>query len=1290
MDSRKQSEKKRAAKPNLIGIGRFKFDPEKGEPSIDEEFRLSEEDLKKYNYYFVQLEGQARSEWLRELKHLGAVIIDYIPKYTYLIKIDPSQLPQIRNRKYVKWSGVFQPAYKVSDSLVGRTGKIQNVSILVYDDGNIPQMLDQLRSLNASILDVRRLQKSKSVVFQNVILEVDASTIPEIAKIPFVRWLEYLSPVPIPEDEVSCQIIAGNIPVAPGYNAWLSDPDIDVDGNDEKIAVADSGFDTNNPTTCHQDVRGRLATADVHKYTNATNTDEDGHGTHVAGVALGNGAIGTTDGNNFLYGLGVAPNARLIVLAHFYLQAMSTYTKDAIDRGATVLNCSWWDGGGVGIGYNGNSVELDMRVRDANPDTDEVEPLIVVFSAGNEGWHERPDYFHQDTTPPTATTFPNWGYRDQSITSPKEAKNIIVVGATENLRPADNLTGFPVGHAGVTADNHRDLAFFSSRGPAQDERIVPTVVAPGMMISSLRSNNVRAGTAIDGDYLWLGGTSQAAPHVAGAVALICEWWRNFNADKTPSPAMVKALLINGADDLAGGERGGEPWWIDRTPAWRAPPPPGQVNLIPGVMDPVPSYDQGWGLVNLSNIINSGPAIFKDQTTVFTANDQDFTITVVASDPNNPLKITLVWSDAPATSGANPTLMNDLDLEVTESNTGNLYKGNWFPNPSLGQNSTGWSVPGGEKDDVNNVECVYVQNPTGSYEVKVKCAELKGDGIPPYSDEPDEFRQDFALVISNAVVPTNTPVDVVLTIDRTGSMKAWGYDEPARERAKEFVDMMEIGDHTGVVSFAYVPSSMTSAPVHYRGEKAYTEFELQILSSDVISGNAKNAIDGIWCETGPSTSIGAGLQEAQSQLSTHGSPAPDSIVILSDGYENTDPRVPTVMPTIPGDTKIFTLSLGEHSATELLEQMANDRGGKYFHAAGPLEVAECYYRIKGAVTGESISMLESAEIIGDTDPTHTAVVDACSETATFAVSWMGRENTLDLKLEDPKGRTVSRKAPYVKYKEGATYKLYIVSSPLPGRWNLHISGAKVATPSVHYTTVAYLDSSLKIQTFLPEGQKLAKGKPIVLGAKLTHKEKPVIDAQITANMVFLEKSVKDQLKAMAGVLKNIELVKGAIRIKGEYLKVIDQSKVKAVANEVSAMRDTIPEDLVKVLILNKLIKTRAVEPVSELHIAMEPAKLMFPHVRTHARKLYHAGNGVYLDHFTQTEAEGPYIFRINSTGYTEACSSFSRNDALTVNIPIEKEVTYTGPSLQVKIPVKKKLIELGFPTDLAAKIRKLGH
>src|SRR6185437_12049271 len=94
----------------------------------------------------------------------------------------------------------------------------------------------------------------------------------------------------------------------------------------------------------------------------------------------------------------------------------------------------------------------------------------------------------------------------------------------------------------IYADGQDSVADFSSRGPCEDGRIKPDVVAPGTWISSLQSaaaSDENAWQPIDDLYQYEGGTSQAGPHASGAAAVFVQYYRETNHGQTPSPALVK-------------------------------------------------------------------------------------------------------------------------------------------------------------------------------------------------------------------------------------------------------------------------------------------------------------------------------------------------------------------------------------------------------------------------------------------------------------------------------------------------------------------------------------------------------------------------------------------------------------------------------------------------------------------------------------------------------------------------------------------------------------------------------
>lgn len=508
----------------------------------------------------------------------------------------------------------------------------------------------------------------------------------------------------LPEEEGGGQILAGNVKgetPQPGYLDWLKG--VAADGTGVLVSVVDTGIDEQHP-----DLAGQVVAKVDYTRAGENGVDDGGHGTHVAGIVAGTDATAAqfSDPDGLAYGLGVAPGAKLLdqnavsflggglqtpVSPIVLREAIPMIARDAVRAGATLWNASWQTGEGPGVGYVESARMLDVATRDADPETAGNQPLIMVFSAGNSGRTRE----------------------ERTLTAPHEAKNIIAVAASVMPR----------------GGNSSEIANFSSRGPGRDGRILPTVTAPGAAVVSTRALvGPLCGTDPPMDsalpsplHSVCSGTSMAAPHAAGAVALLVQWWRAFNGGASPSPAMAKALLVNTAQDL------GDP--------------------------DVPNIHEGWGRVDTGALLAPGAQrIYVDQSHVFTEPGEIRSMRVEPVDPSQPVRATLVWSDAPGAARPldneetePPALVNDLDLAVSGPAGG--FQANRFDG--------GYSVPGGEEDRLNNVENVWLRAPVaGPLTVSVKASALPGDGVPQSGDTTD---QDYALVISNArILPEPGP------------------------------------------------------------------------------------------------------------------------------------------------------------------------------------------------------------------------------------------------------------------------------------------------------------------------------------------------------------------------------------------------------------------------------------------------------------------------------------------------------------------------------------------------------
>jgi hypothetical protein len=656
--------------------------------------------------YIVQFIGPIQDAWLDALKATGAQVISYIASNAYIVRADSKAGARVaallKQNPAVQFVGDYEPAFRLSPGLHaarGKAGDVVDITVQVIDG---PDAKDTIANLTA--LANEFVQTYQVLDYHNVELKVSSGRLAQIANYDGVFAVEERGQRR-KLDEAQGQIVAGNLtgnlPTGPGYLSWLAGMGFTSSQfTSFSVNVADDTYTLQG----HPDFpAGRVAFQN-----NPTNQSGalGGHGFLNANIIGGfNNGTGSAveDALGFNYGLGIAPFARVGVTAIFGATASSgtTWESTAYGQGARISSNSWGfqtSTGGPVATYDTNAQAYDRLVRDAQSGTAGLQQLSIIFAAGNDGSGAN------------------------TVSSPATAKNIISVGASENVRQTGS-DGCGVANSG--ADSANDIIGFSSRGPVNalggDGRIKPDIVAPGTHIeagvpqsnyngSSVCNQFFPAGQTL---YGWSSGTSHSTPAVAGGAALVYQDFLNKSL-AAPSPAMVKAVLMNSASYMNG----------------------------VGANDTLPSNNQGMGRMDLGRAFDTEARIRVDQTQVLGATGQTFQVTGSVANTGKPFRVTLAWTDAPGPTTGAPWV-NNLDLEVTINGT--TFKGNVFSGAN--------SVSGGTADGKNNAESVFLPAGTsGSFTITVRATNIAGDGVPGNADTTD---QDFALLVYNANQGTPT-------------------------------------------------------------------------------------------------------------------------------------------------------------------------------------------------------------------------------------------------------------------------------------------------------------------------------------------------------------------------------------------------------------------------------------------------------------------------------------------------------------------------------------------------------
>ncbi|MCF6464436.1 S8 family peptidase [Clostridium sp. Cult2] len=342
----------------------------------------------------------------------------------------------------------------------------------------IVQLKEKDNRLEDGIINLSAKVKGPLPIINGVACNLSTDIIYRLANSPDIEYISFDSKV-FTQLDIAVPTMGGYFPHEKGFK-----------GKGITVAVIDTGV------APHQDLTSPINRIVGFKdlvNNKSTPYDDNGHGTHVAGIIGGNGYSSRGKYS------GIAPESNILAIKALdsagsgntsnIIAAISYVIETKEQYNTKVLNLSF----GSPASSNCTKDPLCKAVAEA-----EKAGIIVVAAAGNSG--------------PSGKT----------ILSPGISPNVITVGAIDDKRTID-----------LTDDV---IASFSSRGPTNEGLSKPDIVAPGVNINSLSNTNLD-------EYKALSGTSMATPFISGAVALL------LNKEASLTSKNVKKRLMSSCIDL---------------------------------------------------------------------------------------------------------------------------------------------------------------------------------------------------------------------------------------------------------------------------------------------------------------------------------------------------------------------------------------------------------------------------------------------------------------------------------------------------------------------------------------------------------------------------------------------------------------------------------------------------------------------------------------------------------------------------------------------------------------------
>ena len=324
--------------------------------------------------------------------------------------------------------------------------------------------------------------------------------------------------------------------------------------------------------------------------------------------------------------------------------------------------------------------------------------------------------------------------------------------------------------------------------------------------------------------------------------------------------------------------------------------------------------------------------------------------------------------------------------------------------------------------------------------------------------------------------------IVLVIDRSGSMNLGGKLPFAKEGAGEFVDVLEVGDGLGVVSF---------------NDVAAVDYALATIAGGADEAAALAAIDALVAFG--STNVTDGLQQALAEITAQPlRTCNEVIVLLSDGDHNVGPAPgPALLDTLGAEgVTVFTVGVGTAltlAGEALLQDLADATGGRYYRVADAAGLMDVMLRVAEEASGNGLLAAAPQQVLSASTSSTPVLIEPGVSRASFTLVLAEASDGLALPIVSPEGKTISGPQSFSPHSRRIE-----VDDPVPGTWTVEVTAGQVQVGTFTVLVAAEHDG---VQVNVgAAGGGLSAPEPFAIRATPNYEGISVVNAELSGRVL----------------------------------------------------------------------------------------------------------------------------------------------------------------------------------------------